>query len=411
VTQRLHPDQEIEELVRRLNESARAAEQEPAAESTSPSARREPAPDARWALPPRNDEGEVWLRDLLAAARRKHASDLLVAAGAPPAVRINGQLEPLRNRALSRGATEMLAAALIPPGRRDDAATRGSADFSFHEEGRGRFRCNVHRERDGWAAAIRLLPDLPGDLESLGLPPQLERLADARYGLVLATGPAGSGKSTTLAALVRRILERRRVHLITVEDPVEYEHEHSLGIVEHIEIGRDVPSFSTALRSILRQDPDVILVGEMRDPESIAIAITAAETGHLVLSSLHTGDSPQTIHRILDSYPAGQQETVRAQLSVALAGIVSQQLVPRRDDHGRVPAVEVLIGTPAVRNLIRRGKIEQIRSQLTLERAAGMLDLDRSLARLVRDGRIDPGEAATRARVPEEFDFLLAGPD
>jgi len=221
---------------------------------------------------------------------------------------------------------------------------------------------------------------------------------------VLVTGPTGCGKSTTLAALLRRILSRRRVHLVTIEDPVEYEHAHEDSLVEHIEIGRDVPSFAHALRSVLRQDPDVVLIGEMRDPESMAIAISAGETGHLVLSTLHTGDAPQTIHRILDSFPANQMEAVRAQLSVSLAGIISQQLLPRIDEPGRVPAVEVLMATPAVRNLIRQGKIEQLRSQITLGRAMGMLELDRALSDLVRRGLVDEREARVRARIPNEFD-------
>ena len=189
---------------------------------------------------------------------------------------------------------------------------------------------------------------------------------------------------------------------------MEYEHPHGVGLVEHIEIGRDVDSFAGALRSALRQDPDVLLIGEMRDPESMSIAITAAETGHLVLSTLHTGDSPQTIHRIMDSYPANRIAAVRAQLSVSLAGIVSQQLLPRKDGQGRIPAVEILVATAGVRNLVRLGKIEQLRSQITLERQAGMLDLDRSLARLVREGLVDPDEARWRARQPATFDALLS---
>jgi twitching motility protein PilT len=201
------------------------------------------------------------------------------------------------------------------------------------------------------------------------------------------------------------------VHVITIEDPVEYAHAHGDSVVEHIEIGRDAVSFAAALRSALRQDPDVLLIGEMRDPESISIAITAAETGHLVLSTLHTGDAPQTIHRILDSYPAGQTEQVRVQLSVSLAGIVSQQLLPRRDGRGRVPAVEVMVATHAVRNPIRQGKIAHLRSQFTLEQHAGMLGLDGSLARLVKEKLVDRELARARARVPEEFDHLLLAQD
>ena len=235
----------------------------------------------------------------------------------------------------------------------------------------------------------------------------MARFTELDYGLVLVTGPTGCGKSTTLAALVRRILARRKVHLITIEDPVEYEHPHGESIVEHIEIGRDVPDYPSALRAALRQDPDVLLIGEMRDPESISIAITAAETGHLVLSTLHTGDGPQTVHRILDSYPASQMEVVRVQLSISLAGIISQQLLPRKDGDGRVPAVEILMATRAVRNLVRLGKIQMLRSQISLERQAGMFGLDESLAELVREGLVDESEARVRARTPEEFRMLL----
>ncbi len=344
---------------------------------------------------------------MLGGARSSHASDLLLVAGAPPCARVNGKLEALGDKKLSAQATAMLAAALVPENRRRTLEDEGSADFSISRKGLGRFRCNVHRERDRWGASIRLFPSNAPELKSLHLPSAIAGFAELEHGLVLVTGPTGCGKSTTLAALVRHILGRRRVHLITIEDPVEYEHDHGDSVVEHIEIGRDAVSCSQALRAALRQDPDVILVGEMRDPETIDIAITAAETGHLVLSTLHTGDAPQTIHRILDSYPANQQDAVRVQLSVSLAGVVSQQLLARSDVAGRVPAVEVLVATPAVRNLIRQGKIELIRSQLTLEQSAGMLSLDTSLARLASSGQVDLAEARNRARIPTEFEQRL----
>ncbi|MCP3978011.1 MAG: PilT/PilU family type 4a pilus ATPase [bacterium] len=345
----------------------------------------------------------MWLDDLLSRARSGGASDLLLAVGAPPTLRIDNRLERLGEKPLDAEGTATLGAALVPSVRRDELGQRGAVDFSIQRPGIGRFRCNVHRERDRWAAAVRVFPDAPPELDSLNLPPSLASFADLEYGLVLVTGPTGCGKSTTLAAILRRILSRRRVHLVTIEDPVEYEHAHEGSLVEHIEIGRDVPSFAHALRSVLRQDPDVVLIGEMRDPESMAIAISAGETGHLVLSTLHTGDAPQTVHRILDSFPANQMEAIRAQLSVSLAGIISQQLLPRIDEPGRVPAVEVMMATPAVRNLVRQGKIEQLRSQITLGRSIGMLELDRSLAELVRRGVVDEREARARARVPNEF--------
>jgi twitching motility protein PilT len=407
MVKKLYSDPELDGLIRKLNEAARSRAEAEGEEA--PAQEAEPAPPAsplaapRWALPEAAEDGLEWLHRLLARARKALASDLHLVMGAPPVARINGRLEPLGEKGLTVGETKLLCAALVPDARRERLGSHGSVDFSFRHPELGRFRCNVHRQRDGWSAAVRLFPDATPDLESLNLPPALGRFADLQYGLVLVTGPTGCGKSTTLAALIRRILAKRRVHLVTIEDPVEYEHEHADSLVEHIEIERDALSFKDALRAALRQDPDVILIGEMRDLDSISIAITAAETGHLILSTLHTGDAAQTIHRIVDSYPANQIETVRTQLSISLGGIISQQLLPRRDGRGRVPAVEILAATPAVRNLIRRGKIEQIRGQLTLERSAGMLDLDASLLRLVREGLVDPAEARARARVPEEF--------
>jgi len=402
---KLHTDPELEGLIQKLNVMARAAE-EAAGSNLPPGAG---ALDIKSAsamigtLPQPAEEGDEWLRRLLSRARGNHASDLLLVAGSPPVTRIDGVLKPLGDQALTGESTGLLCAALLPRARRDQLAERGWVDFSFNLKDLGRFRCNIHRERDQWAAALRLFPDFLPELESLNLPPALARFADLQYGLVLVTGPTGCGKSTTLAALTRRILAKRRVHLVTIEDP--YEHSHSGSVVEHVEIHRDSPGFKDALHSVLHQDPDVILIGEMRDPESISIAITAAETGHLIFSTLHTGDSPQTINRILDSYPANQMDAVRTQLSISLAGVISQQLLPRRDGQGRVPATEILVATPAVRNLIRRGHIEQIRSQITLERNVGMLDLDDSLAGLVREGLVDPDEARARARVPENFNY------
>jgi len=409
MTKKLLPDPDLQSLIRRLNA---AAQDEPSPDVESPlvsSATTVPtsAEPARWRLPRQEPEGEEWLRNLLGQARSVQASDVVFVVGVPPMARVHGRLRGLSDRPLEARATGMLCGALVAQERRTDVEAKGSLDFAFTRTGLGRFRCNVHRERGNWAAAIRLFPQKIPDLASLNLPESLTRFAERDHGLVLVTGPTGSGKSTTLAALVRHILEHRQVHVITIEDPVEYEHGHADSIVEHIEIGRDVSSYRRALRAALRQDPDVILIGEMRDPESISIAITAAETGHLVLSTLHTGDAPQTIHRILDSYPASQIESVRVQLSISLAGIISQTLLPRANGDGRVPAVEVLVATHAVRNLIRQGKIEMLRSQITLERNQGMLGLDRSLARLVATGEVDEEEARTRVRTPTEFDLVL----
>lgn len=409
MTKRLSPDPDLEQLVQQLNTKA-GNDAEPTSETEAGAPAVSEASAAswqRWPLPDPTAAGFRFLERLLRKARDCHASDLLLVSGAAPVLRRDGKLHPFGEDPLDPDQVEALCAALVPEERRDEVACRGTADFSKRGGDTGVLRCNVHRERGFWAASVRLLPEHPPDIDALNLPPVLRRLAALEHGLVLVTGPTGSGKSTTLAAIVRRILETRRTHLITIEDPVEYEHAHRDSVVEHIEISRDVESFHSALRSVLRQDPDVLLIGEMRDIESMSIAITAAETGHLVLATLHTGDSVQTIHRILDSYPGIQRDGVRAQLSASLAAIVSQQLIPRADGDGRVPALEILVATPAVRNLIRKGRTEQLRSQLMLEQGAGMLDLDRSLVDLVRERLITLEDARFRARSPEAFQNYL----
>ena len=409
MTKRLSPDPNLEELVQQLNTKA-VDDAEPTSdtEAGAPTvSETTAAPRPRWPLSEPTASGFRFLERLLRKARDSYASDLLLVSGTVPVLRRNGKLRPSGEDPLDPDQVEALCAALVPEERRDEVARRGTADFSIRNGDAGVLRCNVHRERGFWAASVRLLPDHPPDIDALNLPPALKRLAELEHGLVLVTGPTGSGKTTTLAALVRRILETRRTHLITIEDPVEFEHAHRDSVVEHIEISRDVESYGSALRSVVRQDPDVLLIGEMRDVESMSIAITAAETGHLVLSTLHTGDSAQTIHRILDSYPGIQQDGVKAQLSASLAAIVSQQLIPRADGDGRVPALEILVATPAVRNLIRKGRMEQVRSQLMLEQAAGMLDLDRSLVNLVHEKLITLEEARFRARSPEAFQNYL----
>lgn len=409
---RLSPDPDLEALVADLNDKAqtdvrparRSSELE---EADDVAERPRPLPaGSRWRVPEYSAEGWDYLTDLIGRCREAVATDLMLVEGAPPTMRIDGELHPLGEQPLATGLCAMLCGALVPEGRRQALGERGAVDFSLQLPEVGRIRCNVHLQRSHWSASIRLLSDQALELKHLNLPEELARYSELDHGLVLVTGPTGSGKTTTLAALIDRLLDRRKVHLITVEDPVEYEHAHRGSVVEHIEIGRDVPDFATALRSAMRQDPDVLLVGEMRDRESVSMAITAAETGHLVLSTLHTSDSAQSVHRILDSYPADQQTQIRAQLSISLAGIVSQQLLPATD-NGRVPAVENLVATHAVRNLIRQGKVQMLRSQLTLERRAGMLSLDASLARLVKDGRVDEAEARARARSREEFDQFL----
>jgi twitching motility protein PilT len=267
----------------------------------------------------------------------------------------------------------------------------------------GRFRANIHYQRGTLAASIRLLPAKIPTLESLHLPAAMARLAERRNGLVLVTGPTGCGKTSTLAALIDLINTKRRDHIVTIEDPIEYQHPSRSSIVEQIEVGHDTPEFVRSLRSILRQSPDVILVGEMRDPETMATVLTAAETGHLVFSTLHTNDAVQAVNRILDSFAAGQQPQIRQQLSLALRAVVAQQLVPGVDGASRYPALEIMMASDAVRNLIRRGEDHQLRSQISIGRAEGMMTMEQSLVELVRTSRISRETALAHCFRPEDL--------
>ena len=277
---------------------------------------------------------------------------------------------------------------LLEPAQAEELQKRKSVDLSFVRENLGRFRVNIHHQRGTLAASIRLLPSRIPSLESLHLPLSLAKLCERRQGLVLLTGPTGCGKSSTLAALIDIVNSRRAAHVVTIEDPVEYQHSNRSAIIEQIEVGRDTPDFAVTLRSIMRQTPDVILVGEMRDAETMATALSAAETGHLVFSTLHTNDAIQAMARILDSFPAGNQPQIRQQLSLALAAVIAQQLVPGVDGATRWPATEIMIATDAVRALIRKGEDHQLRSQISVSKAEGMMTMEQSLADLVRLGRI-----------------------
>ena len=325
---------------------------------------------------------------LLVLAAQRGASDIVLVAGSAIALRVKGSLTPAAGKALSAEEIRSLLLPLLTARQAEELEGNRSLDFCFARGQIGRFRANFHYQRGTLAASIRLLPAQTPSLESLHLPPALAQLAERRQGLVLLTGPTGCGKTSTLAALLGLINTRRRDHIITIEDPVEYEHANHNSIVEQIEVGHDTPSFAQAVRAVLRQDPDVILVGEMRDAETMSAALTAAETGHLVLSSLHTNDTSQSISRILDIFPAGHQSQIRQQLSLALVAIVTQQLVPAADSAGRYPAVEILMATTAIRNLIRTGQDHQIRSHISTGRAEGMMTMEQSLAELVGNGRI-----------------------
>lgn len=348
--------------------------------------------------------------ELLLEVVARRASDLHLTAGAPPMVRVRGRLTPVEGtEPLSPMQTRELVYSILTGDQRQRLETDWQLDFAYQIPGRARFRVNAYFQRGAIGAAFRLIPFEIAPLESLGLPPAVAEMAKRPRGLVLITGPTGSGKSTTLASLLDVINSTREEHVMTIEDPIEFLHRHRRCIVNQRELGSDATTFSAALKAALRQDPDVILVGEMRDMETIGTAITAAETGHLVFATLHTQDTPQTIDRIVDVFPAAQQGQVRMQLAVGLQGIVTQQLLPTADGAGRCVAAEVLVPTPAIRNLIREGKTHQIYSVLQTGGAQGMQTMDAALASLVRAGTITRQLAESRSTTPEELRRLLGG--
>ena len=342
------------------------------------------------------------LDQLLAQAVRKTASDLLLIAGAPANLRIDGSLTPT-GPPLDAEEIRKLLLPLLTGAQNQELTRNMSVDLCFSRESIGRFRANIHHQRGTIAGSIRLLPEKIPSLESLHLPPILRKLAEARQGLVLITGQTGCGKSSTLAALLELINTNRHDHVVTIEDPVEYVHLNRSSIIEQIEVGHDTPDFASSLRSILRQNPDVILIGEMRDPETIQTALTAAETGHLVLSTLHTNDTSQAVSRILDTFPAGNQLQIRQQLSLALLAIVAQQLVPGIGGGGRYPAVEILMASSGVRHLIRKGEDHQIYSAVSTGRTEGMMTMEQSLAEMVRAGKISRDTALAHCFRPEDL--------
>jgi len=350
------------------------------------------------------------LDSLLAQAAEQGASDILLVAGSAITLRINGSLAAGAGKIQTPEDIRGMLVPLLTNEQAKELESKRALDFCFVRGSTGRFRANFHYQRGTLAASIRLLPSQVPTVESLHLPPVLARLTERRQGLILLTGPTGSGKTSTMAALIDLINARRRDHIITIEDPVEYQHTNRNSIVEQIEVGHDTPDFAQAVRSVLRQNPDVILIGEMRDSETMAAALTAAETGHLVLSSLHTNDAAQTMSRILDSFPASNQSQIRQQLSLALLAVIAQQLIPGIGSVGRYPAVEVMIGTTAIRNLIRTGQDHQIRSHISTGRSDGMTTMDQSLAELVRTGRITRETALAHCYHPEELRSHLNHP-
>jgi twitching motility protein PilT len=338
------------------------------------------------------------------------ASDVHLTPGFSPAIRVRGRISAMDDYSpLSPQQTREVVYSILNSDQRKRFENEQQLDFAYAIPGVARFRVNCYFQRGAISAAFRHIPQDIKGVQELGLPTILEDLTRKPRGFVLVTGPTGSGKTTSLAAMIDLINREREDHILTIEDPIEFMHRHQKCIVNQREVGTDALSFAKALKAALRQDPDVILVGEMRDIETIATALTAAETGHLVFATLHTQSTAQTIDRIIDVFPAAQQAQVRMQLSIALQGVVTQQLLPTADGAGRVCACEVLVPTPAVRNLIREGKSHQIYSAIQTSGSTGMQTMDAHLAQLVRQGKITRQLAEARAAVPDELRRLLGG--
>ncbi len=356
-----------------------------------------------------NREKKMDIQELFDLVASKNASDLLISAGAPPILRVNGELFRTRMDPLPPERTRALVYSFLTEEQISLFETRRELDFSLAARGRHRFRVNVYLQKGAVTAALRPIPEEIPSLESLGVPKAVFELATAKQGLVLVTGPTGSGKTTTLAAIIDLINARRACHIITVEDPIEYVHQHRRSIVDQREVGEDTASFANALKYVLRQNPDVILVGEMRDLETIQAALTAAETGHLVFATLHTNDAIQTMDRVVDVFPAEQQQQIRFQLSLTLLAILSQRLVPRADGQGRVLACEVLRNNHAIANPIREQKSHQVYSVVETAAKEGMVTMDRAVKQLYADGVIAYDDAVTLMRNPKELQQVKGG--
>jgi twitching motility protein PilT len=353
------------------------------------------------------EEKEIRIHDLLERVLEEGASDLHLTAGTQPTVRVRGSLTRLEDYPLLQPAEiRRLVYSILTQRQREKLEENLELDLAYTLPGKARFRVNVYFQRDAMGAAFRLIPVEIRSIEQLGLPPKVSDFARLTRGFVLVTGPTGHGKSTSLAALVDVVNRERRDHIMTVEDPIEYLHPHKQAVVNQREVGTDTKSFANALKHVLRQDPDVILVGEMRDLETIQVALTAAETGHLVFATLHTQDAPQTIDRVIDVFPPHQQQQIRVQLAASIQGIVCQQLLPTKDGHGRAVACEVLVATPAVRNLIREGKTHMIYSAMQAGGKFGMQTMDQALADLVKKGSITYELGLERCHNAEDFNKL-----
>ena len=349
------------------------------------------------------------LNEILKNASKAGASDVHLTVGIPPKMRLNGSLVDVDDNMViltARDTLEMVNG-IVNEKQRERLVEHGELDMAYEIPEIGRFRVNIFKQKDVYALALRLLSTKIPEAEVLGVPQSVIELYKLRRGLVLVTGPTGSGKSTTLAAIIDKINKNRDVHIITLEDPIEYVHAHNKSIVNQREIGQDSKSYANALRAALREDPDVILVGEMRDYETISVAVTAAETGHLVLSTLHTIGATSTIDRIIDVFPPHQQQQIRTQLANTLEAVVSQQLMPAEDGEGRVAAFEVLHATHAVRNLVREGKTHQLISVIQTNRKQGMVTMDESIQQLYMANKIERDTAIKFAVDPDAMDMKL----
>ena len=347
------------------------------------------------------------VEEILARAKEAGASDVHITVGIPPKMRVNGDLLTMEGDRLMPADTLEIAAQVMNEKQQQRFEENGECDMSFAIAGQGRYRVNIYKQRGSIAMAFRLVDTKVPSAESLGVPQSVIDLYQKKRGLVLVTGPTGSGKSTTLASLIDKINNNIEAHVITLEDPIEYLHSHNRSIVNQREIGLDSLSYAHALRAALREDPDVILVGEMRDFETISVAITAAETGHLVISTLHTVGAANTIDRIIDSFPPAQQEQVRAQLSMVMQAVVSQQLIPKVEG-GVVPAFEVMFFNNAIRNLIRESKIHQIDNIIATSQEEGMITMDNSIIKLFREGKISKENAIIYSSNGELMEKKLA---
>lgn len=359
---------------------------------------------------PPEEAPRISLRQLLKVMVETGGSDLHITTGSPPQVRIDGSLVPLRTPALGPVETKQLCYEVMTEEQKIKFERSNELDFSFGVKGLSRFRANVFMQRGAVSGAFRVIPFKIRSCEELGLPAAISSLADLPRGLVLVTGPTGSGKSTTLASIIDKVNTEQRAHIVTIEDPIEYLHPNKLCIVNQRELGADTPSFKSALKYVLRQDPDVVLVGEMRDLETIEAALTISETGHLVFATLHTNSAVQSINRIVDVFPAHQQSQIRAQLSLVLQAVVTQMLVPRSDGPGRVMATEIMIPNYAIRNLMRENKIHQIYGLMqTGQGVSGMQTMNQSLHQLYRQGYVTAEEALARSSEPAELQQMMEG--